>query len=85
MPIQEGDYAPLVKLPPAFQTVVEASLLQGLNSTSNGWTLYKQCDSRWAGQELGNCGSETICSAGCAMSSVAMIVATKGGGKKTPL
>ena len=52
----------------------------GLNATSNGWTSYKQCDSRWSGQQLGTC-SDTICSAGCAMSSVAMILATKGAGK----
>jgi hypothetical protein len=52
----------------------------GLNATSNGWTMYKQCDSQWGSQQLGTC-SETICSAGCAMSSVAMILATKGAGK----
>lgn len=51
------------------------------NSTSTGkgsWVMYKQCDSRWANQELGYCASETICSAGCAMSSVAMMLKTKG-------
>jgi len=52
----------------------------GLNVTSNGWTSYKQCDSRWGSQKLGTC-SDTICSSGCAMSSVAMILATKGAGK----
>ena len=52
------------------------------NSTStgkSGWVMYKQCDSRWAGQQLGYC-SETICSAGCAMTSVAMMLKTKGAG-----
>jgi hypothetical protein len=49
-----------------------------LGGASYGWTEYKQCDSRWSGQQLGTC-SQTICSAGCAMSSVAMIVATRGG------
>lgn len=44
--------------------------------TSYGWTEYKQCDSRWANNQLGTC-SQTICSAGCAMSSVAMILTTK--------
>jgi hypothetical protein len=44
--------------------------------TSHGWTEYKQCDSAWANNQLGTC-SETICSAGCAMSSVAMILTTK--------
>jgi hypothetical protein len=42
-----------------------------------GWVSYKQCDSAWANQQLGFC-SLTICSAGCAMSSVAMILSTKG-------
>jgi len=47
------------------------------NSTSPLWTLFKQCDSRWSGNRLGTC-SLTICQAGCAMSSVAMMLATKG-------
>jgi hypothetical protein len=42
-----------------------------------GWVSYKQCDSAWANQQLGFC-SLTICQAGCAMSSVAMILSTKG-------
>lgn len=50
----------------------------GLNVTQDGWTMYKQCDSKWGSQQLGTC-SQTICSAGCAMSSVAMIIATRGG------
>lgn len=58
-------------------TVYESSQY---NSTSNGWTLYKQCDSKWSNEQLGTC-SHTICSAGCAMSSVAMILQTKGAGK----
>lgn len=49
--------------------------------TSYGWTEYKQCDSRWANQQLGTCSGTTICSAGCAMTSVAMILHTKGSGK----
>mmetsp|Transcript_30034 Transcript_30034/g.41248 ORF Transcript_30034/g.41248 Transcript_30034/m.41248 type:complete len:199 (+) Transcript_30034:39-635(+) len=49
-----------------------------LNASSYGWTEYKQCDSRWSSEQLGTCSSTTICSAGCAMSSVAMILATKG-------
>jgi hypothetical protein len=53
----------------------------GTNTTvkSNGWVEYKQCDSQWSSQQLGTCDL-TICSAGCAMSSVAMILATKGTG-----
>lgn len=41
------------------------------------WKLFKQCDSRWAQHPLGT-SSNTICSDGCAMSSVAMSVASKG-------
>ena len=37
------------------------------------FVLYKQCDSRWGGQALGTSKSQTICSAGCAMSSTAML------------
>jgi Pyruvate/2-oxoacid:ferredoxin oxidoreductase delta subunit len=47
-------------------------------TTESGWVSYKQCDSRWAGQELGYCSGTTICSAGCAMTSVAMMLKTKG-------
>lgn len=35
-------------------------------SASFGWSMYKQCDSAWANQQLGSC-SLTICQAGCAM------------------
>lgn len=54
-------------------------IIKASNETvkSYGWTEYKQCDSRWANDQLGYC-SETICSAGCAMTSVAMILQTKG-------
>lgn len=45
--------------------------------SSTSWTMYKQCDSRWGSNKLGTC-SQTICSAGCAMSSVAMMLKTKG-------
>ena len=53
---------------------------RNITLTSHGWTEFKQCDSRWSSQQLGTC-SHTICSAGCAMSSVAMILATKGAGQ----
>ena len=56
----------LTLLPPYNETIVKG-----------GWTLYKQCDSRWGGHELGTC-KLTVCQAGCAMSSVAMMLATKG-------
>jgi hypothetical protein len=35
------------------------------------YPLYKQCDSRWGNEQLGT-SSNTICKAGCAISSVAM-------------
>jgi hypothetical protein len=37
-----------------------------VDATPNGWTMYKQCDSAWANNQLGSC-SLTICQAGCAM------------------
>lgn len=54
-------------------TIIDPADVHNLGS----WTSYKQCDSRWANQQLGRC-SLTICQAGCAMSSVAMMLATKG-------
>ena len=71
--LSAGD-ASLFKADPKIVEIKE----NNLNSTSYGWTEYKQCDSRWANEQLGTCSSTTICSAGCAMSSVAMILATKG-------
>ena len=44
--------------------------------------MYKQCDAAWGSKTLGK-GSKTICKAGCAMSSVAMYVTSRGT-KKTP-
>ena len=58
-------------------------LVVDVNTTQDGWTLYKQCDSAWGSQELGTC-SDTICSAGCAMSSVAMILSTKANPSTNP-
>jgi hypothetical protein len=47
-----------------------------------GWAEYMQCDSRWGGIQLGTCDDgTTICNAGCAMTSVAMILQTKGAGQ----
>jgi hypothetical protein len=42
---------------------------------------FKQCGESWSGDELGTC-SQTICSAGCAMSSVAMILNSRGDAAK---
>ena len=66
------DSAPTVVLPVEQQNVVV-----GVNESTSSWVAYKQCDSSWSSQQLGTC-SQTICSAGCAMSSVAMILKTKG-------
>ncbi len=41
------------------------------------YPLYKQCDSRWGSDRLGT-SSDTICSAGCLMSSVSMVLADCG-------
>jgi len=45
---------------------------------ANGWVLYKQCGESWSNDELGTAAGVTICDAGCAMSSVSMILKTKG-------
>ncbi len=45
---------------------------------SGGWVYYNQCDYRWANQRLGWCDDYTLCTGGCAMTSTAMILATKG-------
>lgn len=39
---------------------------------SRNYPMYKQCDPAWAHDQLGTSATNTICSAGCAMSSVAM-------------
>ena len=36
--------------------------------------IFKQCDSQWGSNQLGTCSIETICSHGCAVTSVAMIL-----------
>jgi len=45
---------------------------------SGQYPLYKQCNSAWGGNALGTSGGNTICSAGCAMSSVAMALTRYG-------
>ena len=63
----------------AFAALVAAAA--ATNSTLRGISppLCYQCDDTWAGQKLGTCG-DTICSAGCAMSSVAMYLSYRGWG-----
>jgi hypothetical protein len=46
---------------------------------SRNYPLYKQCDPSWANDQLGT-SSNTICKAGCCMSSVAMGLAGTGRG-----
>jgi len=48
-----------------------------IEDTPKQYVLYKQCSSPWGTETLGT-GSDTICAAGCAMSSVSMILATWG-------
>jgi len=49
-----------------------------VNPPSGSYPLYKQCSSAWGSQALGYSGGETICSAGCAMSSVSMALSKFG-------
>ena len=46
-------------------------------ASCRSYPLYKQCDSRWANEQLGT-SSDTICKAGCLMSSVAMALSGIG-------
>ena len=56
-------------------------------TTQAAYPLFKQCDSRWSADRLGT-SSNTICSAGCLMSSVSMVLngcgKTIDGGASTP-
>lgn len=54
------------------------ALLAALTVCRN-YPLYKQCDSRWANEKLGT-SADTICKAGCLMSSVSMALAGMGKG-----
>jgi hypothetical protein len=44
---------------------------------SRNYPMYKQCDPQWASERLGT-SSNTICSAGCLMSSMSMALAGTG-------
>ena len=44
---------------------------------ATAYPLYKQCDSKWGSDRLGT-SSNTICKAGCLMSSVSMVLADCG-------
>jgi hypothetical protein len=58
--------------------MTDASTATSNSTSSSSWVYYAQCDPSWANNELGTCGSTTICTAGCAMSSTAMMLKTKG-------
>lgn len=48
------------------------------------YPLYKQCDSKWAREQLGTSPTETICSAGCLMSSASMALYAVGNTQFNP-
>jgi hypothetical protein len=56
--------------------ILLAALLLVL-AASRSYPLYKQCDSKWGNEHLGT-SSNTICKAGCLMSSVAMALSGCG-------
>ena len=56
--------------------ILLAALLLVL-AASRTYPLYKQCDSKWGNEHLGT-SSNTICKAGCLMSSVAMALSGCG-------
>jgi hypothetical protein len=58
------------------QTIVVLLVLLAVASGRN-YPIYKQCDSRWGSERLGT-SSNTICSAGCLMSSAAMALSAIG-------
>ena len=53
--------------------MLKALLIATMLACASSYVLYKQCDARWKSQRLGT-SSATICSAGCLMSSVAMVL-----------
>jgi len=61
----------------AFLSVLILATFAFNNTVEGSWSLFKQCDGKWGSHKLGTCGL-TICQAGCAMSSVAMMLDTKG-------
>lgn len=55
-----------------------AILLLAVIISARNYPLYKQCDSRWGSEKLGTHPTNTICSAGCLMSSAAMALSGIG-------
>jgi hypothetical protein len=64
----------------ASANVVPPKFSSSSNGTvdSKGWISYKQCDSHWGSQALGSSITQTLCSNGSAVASVAMMLKTKG-------
>lgn len=56
--------------------IVSVFILLALTSAVT-YPTYKQCDSSWGSETLGG-GPDTVCKAGCLMSSVAMALAGNG-------
>ncbi len=61
--------------------MIKALLLAALIvlSLSRTYPLFKQCDGNWGSDQLGT-SSQTICQAGCLLSSIAMGLAGTGHG-----
>jgi hypothetical protein len=70
-------HALLAKAQSVQQAGANATTGGALSACGKKWTLYKQCDQRWGKDRLGT-SSNTICAAGCAMTSVSMALATYG-------
>jgi hypothetical protein len=75
------DVQPRLAAPPPGAALPEAPAANWTTATTAGacnWTAYKQCDPAWKNEKLGTSPTNTICSAGCAMSSLSMYLTTRG-------
>ena len=53
--------------------IAKICALSVMLAAASAYPLFKQCDSRWANDKLGT-SANTVCSAGCLMSSVSMVL-----------
>ena len=60
--------------------LVAALAAAEMNVTGINAPTWLQCDSKWGSNQLGTCSGTTICSAGCAITSVSMYCAARGWG-----
>lgn len=87
---RDADSLALVPVQPSVSDLVQASTWPAewvspadeaealsLHSANRNYPLYKQCDGKWGSKQLGT-GKSTICQIGCAMSSLAMALASYG-------